>query len=105
MKKRARRALTEIARWCQEHRHDPVDQQQKTLNQKLRGHYQYYGRPTNYPRMWQFYRCVRNLWRKWLSRRTRGKALSWETYQQLLDRHPLQRPHIAHAWANPGSHA
>src|SRR5215475_12407471 len=53
MKKRARRALTEIARWCQEHRHDPVDQQPKTLNQKLRGHYQYYGRPTNYPRIWQ----------------------------------------------------
>ena len=25
----------------------PVDEQQKTLNAKLRGHYQYYGRPTN----------------------------------------------------------
>jgi len=105
MKKRARRALTEVARWCLEHRHDLVDQQQKTLNQKLRGHYQYYGRPTNYQSLWQFYRGVRRVWRKWLSRRTRGKAMPWETYEQLLKRHPLLCPYIAHSWANLGSRA
>jgi group II intron reverse transcriptase/maturase len=105
MKKRARRALTEVARWCLEHRHDLVDQQQKTLNQKLRGHYQYYGRPTNYRSLWQFYRGVRRVWRKWLSRRTRGKAMRWETYEQLLKRHPLLCPYIAHSWANLGSRA
>ncbi len=70
--KRLRRGLSEIARWCQEHRHDPVGEQQNTLNQKLRGHYQYYGRPTNYRSLWKFYRGVRSAWRKWLSRRTRG---------------------------------
>ena len=48
MKKRFRRGLKAIAEWCQENRHVPVDEQQKTLNAKLRGHYQYYGRPTNY---------------------------------------------------------
>ena len=45
MKKRLRRGLTGIAEWCREHRHEPADQQQQTLNAKLRGHYQYYGRP------------------------------------------------------------
>jgi Aspartyl protease len=30
-----------------QHRHDAVGEQQKTLNAKLRGHYQYYGRPSN----------------------------------------------------------
>jgi hypothetical protein len=44
MKKRLRRGLTAIADWCREHRHDPVEEQQQTLNAKLRGHYQYYGR-------------------------------------------------------------
>ena len=48
MKKRFRRGLKAIAEWCQENRHMPVEEQQKTLNAKLRGHYQYYGRPTNY---------------------------------------------------------
>jgi len=52
-----------------------VDVQQQTLNAKLRGHYEYYGRPTNYRSLWQFYRGVRRLWHKWLNRRTRGKSL------------------------------
>jgi RNA-directed DNA polymerase len=55
MRKRLRRSLKAVAQWCQEHMHDPVDAQQKTLNAKLRGHYQYYGRPTNYRGIWKFY--------------------------------------------------
>jgi RNA-directed DNA polymerase len=47
--KRFRRGLKAIAEWCQKHRHEPVDAQQKILNAKFRGHYQYYGRPTNSP--------------------------------------------------------
>jgi len=97
--KRLRRSLSEIARWCQEHRHDPVDEQQKTLNQKLRGHYQYYGRPTNYRSLWRFYRGVRNIWRKWLNRRTRGKPLPWARYAELLRRLPLLLPRITQPWA------
>jgi hypothetical protein len=34
----------------------PVNKQQATLNAKLRGHYQYYGRPTNYRSLWKFHR-------------------------------------------------
>ncbi len=98
MKKRLKRGLTAIADWCQRHRHDSVDSQQQMLNAKLRGHYQYYGRPTNYRSLWKFYRAVRHLWRKWLERRTRGKRLTWETYAKLLNRHPLLLPRITHAW-------
>jgi hypothetical protein len=35
---------------------------------------------------------VRKVWKKWLNRRTRGKALSWATYEELLSLHPLRRP-------------
>ncbi len=31
-------------------------EQQKTLNAKVRGHYQYYGRPTNSQNLLKFYR-------------------------------------------------
>jgi group II intron reverse transcriptase/maturase len=103
--KRLRRGLKAIAEWCQEHRHDPVDQQQKTLNAKLRGHYQYYGRPTNYRSIRQFYREVRCIWRKWLSRRTRGRGLTWERFNAILRQYPLLPPRITHAWAGAGSHA
>ena len=36
-------------------------EQQKTLNAKLRGHYQY-GLPTNYRSIGQFYRRVQRVW-------------------------------------------
>ena len=105
MAKRFRRGLKAIAEWCQEHRHDPVDQQQKTLNAKLRGHYQYYGRPTNYRSIWQFYRAVRGIWRKWLGRRTRGRGLTWGRFEAILRQHPLLPPRITHAWAGARSTA
>ena len=85
MKKRLRRSF-KAAEWCRTHRHDAVDQQQAILNAKLRGHYQYYGRPTNYRSLWQFYRGVRQAWKKWLERRSRGQPLSWERYAQILRR-------------------
>jgi RNA-directed DNA polymerase len=103
MRKRLRRGLKAVAQWCQEHMHDPVDQQQKNLNAKLRGHYQYYGRPTNYRGIRKFYRRVRYIWRTWLSRRTRGAMMTWEKYEELLRQLPLLPPRIMHAWAQTGS--
>jgi group II intron reverse transcriptase/maturase len=105
MSKRLRRGLKAIAEWCQEHRHDTVSEQQKTLNAKLRGHYQYYGRPTNYRSLWQFYRDVHRIWHKWLSRRTRGSGMTWERFAALLQKYPLQRPRITHTWAGATSTA
>jgi RNA-directed DNA polymerase len=83
--------------WCKRHRHDPVKEQQKTLNAKLRGHYQYYGRPTNYRSIWQFYRRVQRIWKEWLGRRTRGKRLTWERFKDILRQLALLAPRITHA--------
>jgi RNA-directed DNA polymerase len=105
MKKRFKRGLRAITEWCQENRHMPVDEQQKTLNAKLRGHYQYYGRPTNYRSIWRFYQEVCHIWRKWLSRRTRGNGMTREKFAAILRKHPLLRPRIAHSWSSPGSHS
>jgi len=99
MKKRLRRSLTAIADWCRNHRHDPVEYQQRMLNAKLRGHYQYYGRPTNFRSLRRFFRTARSTWRKWLQRRTRGRSLSWEIYLKFLKRYPLLPPRIYHAWS------
>jgi RNA-directed DNA polymerase len=96
--KRLRRGLKAITEWCQKHRHEPVAAQQKTLNAKLRGHYQYYGRPTNCRSLRQFYRGARRIWREWLSRRTRGRWLTWERYDHILRQHPLLLPRIMHSW-------
>lgn len=100
MRKRLRRSLKAVSAWCQEHRHDPVPDQCEALNRKLRGHYQYYGRPTNFRSLWEYYRSVRRIWKKWLNRRTRGKTLKWTDYEQLLGRHPLLRPRITRDWTS-----
>ena len=103
--KRLRRGLKAVWEWCKQHRHDPVSEQQKTLNAKLRGHYQYYGRRTNYRAIRQFYQRVRRIWREWLSRRARGKPLTWERFEAMLRQHPLLPPRITQAWTGAGSHA
>jgi group II intron reverse transcriptase/maturase len=100
---RLRRSTKAVAQWCRQHRHDPVANQAAALNAKLRGHYQYYGRPTNYHSLWRFHRLVQKLWYKWLNRRTRGKPLPWCDFTQLLKHHPLLRPRICHAWVSTGS--
>lgn len=105
MKKRLKRGLKEVGRWCKYHRHEPVGIQQQTLNARLRGHYQYYGRSSNHRSLWQFYRLVRRLWHKWLSRRTRGTPMSWDTFNTLLSRHPLPKPQITHPWSSTRSPA
>jgi RNA-directed DNA polymerase len=88
---------------CKKHRHDPIGQQQATLNAKLRGHYQYYGRASNYQDLWKFYKAARSTWKKWLNRRTRGTTLSWDNYHRLLERYPLLLPKITHAFASSRS--
>lgn len=103
MKKRLKRSLKGITEWCRIHRHHDLDWQQAALNAKLRGHYQYYGRPTNFRSLWKFYRTVRRTWKKWLGRRTRGRSFTWEKYAQILQRHPLLRPRIVRPWAKLGS--
>jgi group II intron reverse transcriptase/maturase len=105
MKKRLKRGLKEIGRWCKQNRHEPVSKQQQTLNAKLRGHYQYYGRSSNFRRLWGFYFEVMRIWHKWLSRRTRGTPMSWDTFNTLLRRHPLTEPQITHTWASTRSPA
>src|SRR5271167_2439253 len=103
--KRFRRGLKAVGEWLNQHRHDPVNEQQKSLNAKLRGHYQYYGRRTNYRAIRQFYQRVRRIWREWLSRRTRGKQLTWERFADILRQYPLLLPRITQARAGAGSRA
>ena len=98
MRKRLKRSLKAVAAWCRQHLHDPIEAQREALNRKLRGHYQYYGRPTNYRSMWRYYRTIRCIWKTWLNRRTREKTLNWARYEQLLRRYPLLSPRITRAW-------
>lgn len=81
---RLRRAVRRIADWCRLNRHRPMREQCRTLGQKLRGHYQYYGVIGNLRGLQRYHYAVVCLWRKWLSRRRRRGQLPWPKYLALL---------------------
>jgi RNA-directed DNA polymerase len=99
---RFRRALKKTAAWCRAHRHDAVCEQWKTLGQKLKGHYEYYGITGNSLALASFYHGVRRVWIKWLGRRSNSMHMSWDRAVRVLERYPLPparlpRRHVVHA--------
>ena len=94
---RLSRALRMIAQWCRLHRHDPVEDQHRTLSQKLRGHYAYYGITGNGLAIQRFREAVVRIWKKWLARRRRRGFLSWGTFARLLKRFRLPAAIVVHS--------
>jgi len=94
---RLSRAVRSIARWCRLHRHDPIEEQQHTLSQKVRGHYAYYGITGNMRWLEWFRYAVGRCWQKWLNRRNGLRKLVWDQFNRLLQRHPLPPPRVVHS--------
>jgi RNA-directed DNA polymerase len=84
------RSLRSIDEWCRTHRHWSLREQQQKLNEKLRGHYAYYGVTGNSGALSRFLWAVERLWRKWLSRRNRS-SMNWVRFRRILQRYPLAR--------------
>ena len=89
---RFRRAVRRIADWCRLNRHLPLAVQHRSLWQKLRGHFTYYGVIGNWDALQRFRNAVLCRWRKWLSRRHRNGRWSWRRFYAYLRFHPLPVP-------------
>jgi group II intron reverse transcriptase/maturase len=94
-KDRLARALTRVNDWCRTFRHQPIKEQWRTLVQKLRGHYGYYGVIGNSWSLDRFRSEVRLLWKRWLGRRSQRGYVNWKEMERLLDRYPLPRPQLS----------
>ncbi len=102
---RLRRALREIYDWCRKNRHKKIKEQRKTLAQKLRGHYEFYGITGNSQALSRFRFWVMRAWKKWLGRRSQRARMRWDKFNAMLERYPLPparatRSVLRHA-ANP----
>jgi hypothetical protein len=93
-KSRLRRSLANITRLMRDIRHWSLRDQRERLNQVLRGHYAYYGLAGNVRSMLKFYRAVERYWHKMLGTRSWAAPCTWEVFNQLKDRFPLQRPKV-----------
>ena len=96
-KSRLTRALRTVAQWCRTHRHHPIMEQHRTLSQKLKGHFAYYGITGAGSALAMFHREVTRTWRKWLSRRHRRGGYPWPRFARLLERYALPRPVVVHS--------
>jgi group II intron reverse transcriptase/maturase len=85
------RAVRSIDSWCQKNRHLSLSEQQQKLNEKLRGHYAYYGVTGHSRALSRFHWEVERRWRKWLYRRDRCRSLNWTRFRRMLQRYPLAR--------------
>jgi RNA-directed DNA polymerase len=97
-KDRLARSLKVVNAWCRRMRHWSLPDQWQRLRRMLQGHYAYFGISGNMGRLTAFHRATYRLWRKWLSRRSRGAAMPWERFLRLLARFPLPSPRIIHRY-------
>jgi RNA-directed DNA polymerase len=88
-KSRLRRSLLAVSLWLRNHRHWMLRTQWKTLRQKLQGHFNYFGIQGNSRALARFRSAVVAVWRKWLSRRSQRRDVSWAKMKRILARHPL----------------
>jgi group II intron reverse transcriptase/maturase len=95
-KSRFKRALAALSEWCRKNLHLPIREQHQKLTEKLRGHYGYYGIIGNYFSLQNYREGARGIWRHRLSRRRRGKPMTWLQFLRLEERYSLPRARVIH---------
>jgi RNA-directed DNA polymerase len=98
---RFRRGLNALSAWCRVNRHHPMEDQHRTLSQKLVGHFAYYGITGNSLALTRFRNAASWIWKRWLSRRRRGGRMTWDRLNRFLGRHPLPPAIAVHSVCRP----
>jgi RNA-directed DNA polymerase len=87
-------AVRRLKEWIKMNRHKPMKNFFRTMNSKLKGHYNYYGVRGNSNSIWRFYKQAVKLIYKWLNRRSQRKSLNWDRYGNILKGMNIARPVI-----------
>ena len=98
------RGLKSLSEWCRINRHQPMRGQHRTLSQKLRGHFAYYGITGNSVALGRFRTAATWIWKRWLSRRRRrGGRMTWDRLNRFLKRNPLPPAIAIHSVCRPAA--
>ena len=97
MRKRLTAKLRSLGAELRRRRHEPIPAQGRWLSSVLRGHYNYYGVPTNIMALDTFRYAVTQRWYRSLRRRSQRCRLNWIRMDALATRW-LPRAHILHPW-------
>ena len=90
--KKFRMKLKEMNQWLKEHRNLPLKELMPKLNQKLIGHYRYYGATYNIQMLVKYHYYVTKLLFKWLNRRSQKGSYTWEQFHMMQTHYPIVYP-------------
>ena len=90
--KKLRMKLLDLKLWLRQQLETPIDEMWRTLNAKLRGHYQYYGINDNWPLLMVFRDYARRMAKRHMSRRSQKSYLNWNKFNAFLKQNPLASP-------------
>jgi group II intron reverse transcriptase/maturase len=93
-KKKLKNSIDRITEWIREKRSIKLSWFFKSLNAKLRGHYNYYGVIGNYPSLQYFFYQVTLMLKKWLNRRSQKPSYNWQGFNDMLEHYRIEKPRI-----------
>ena len=91
-RKRFSKRLKEMNTWLKTNRDQPLKSLMKKLNQKLTGHYRYYGVTYNVQMLIKYHYYVVKLLFKWLNRRSNKRSYTWEQFHMMQTSYPIAYP-------------
>jgi group II intron reverse transcriptase/maturase len=92
-------AINKIQVWIKQNRHRKLKELIPELNDKLRGHYNYYGITFNSKGVDSYYEQVKRSLQKWLNRRGGKSVWNWDRFNKLIKEWiPLLKPKIYHSF-------
>lgn len=97
IRKRMTAKLHEVSTEMRHRRHQPIAEQGRWLASVVRGHFAYYGVPTNARALEAFRTTVRRAWFRSLRRRGQRRPINWERMQRIAARW-LPPVRITHPW-------
>jgi len=90
--KKLRTKFSDLKEWLRHNLTQPIGEVWKTLNSKLRGHYQYYGINDNWPSLIKYQQAAKRFAYRWICRRSQKGRISLRAYHAYLKRNPLADP-------------
>jgi len=91
-KVRMRAKLRAMKEWIKAHRTEPIRWLWEAVNQKLRGHYQYFAVSDNWRSVRKFRESTMWLLYKWLNRRSERQSFTGSSFLRYVDAYGLAQP-------------
>jgi group II intron reverse transcriptase/maturase len=90
--KKLRAKLLDLNLWFWKQLSTPILEMWRTLNAKLRGHYQYYGINDNWPLLMAYRAHACRMAKCHIGRRSQNSYFSWKKFYAFVEQNPLASP-------------